>query len=172
MGIPNKEGDGITVLGSPLGSPTFVRREIEKSIGKVDVILQKLEDLEDPHVAYVLLRSCFSLPKVVHLLRTSDPLLSLDLWSTFDRAIQDALTRILGVGMSEIQWRQAQLPVSMTGMGLRGARDHAMSAYISSVLYAESFFPENQNLLSIERNFAELGRQLGTDITREGTVGM
>ena len=83
------------------------------------------------------MHSCFSLPKIVFLLRTTNPTQHQDLWAHFDDLIRDSLNNILGSAIDANQWSQAQLPVTMGGLGLRGAVDHSPGAYISSVHAAE-----------------------------------
>ena len=51
--------------------------------------------------------------------------------------IRDTLTHILGSAINGDQWAQAQLPVAMGGLGLRGAVYHSAGAYISSVHASE-----------------------------------
>ena len=75
----------------------------------------------------------FSLPKIVFLLRSTDQTQHQDLWATFDDLIRDTLNNILGSSINDQQWAQAQLPVAMGGLGLRGAMDHSAGAYVSSV---------------------------------------
>ena len=48
-----------------------------------------------------------------------------------------SISRILGAPVGERAWQQAQLPVAMGGMGLRGAEDHAPAAYAASVLASQ-----------------------------------
>ena len=55
----------------------------------------------------------------------------------FDRITREALIQILGTPLNQLQWDQAQLPVTMGGMGLRGAEDHALGAYSSSFLSSQ-----------------------------------
>ena len=74
----------------------------------------------------------------MYLLRTIDPTHHLSLWSKFDDLIRDTLTHILGSAVDEQGWAQAQLPVSMGGLGLRSADDHSAGVYISSVNASEN----------------------------------
>ena len=60
-----------------------------------------------------------------------------ELLGEFDRVTREGLTRILGAPVGERAWQQAQLPVAMGGMGLRGAEDHAPGAYAASVLASQ-----------------------------------
>jgi hypothetical protein len=136
-GIPRIQEPGIVLLGSPLGSHHYVHEKIHQKIGKIQELTQLLPNIKDPHSEFVLLRSCFSLPKIVFLLRSTDPTHHQDLWAVFDSLIRDSLNQILGSSINEQQWTQAQLPVAMGGLGLRGAVDHSAGAYISSVHASE-----------------------------------
>jgi hypothetical protein len=111
----------IILLGSPLGSHQYVHEKIHEKIQKIHELTQMLPYIKDPHSEFVLLRSCFSLPKIVFLLRSTDPTQHQDLWATFDDLIRDTLNNILGSSINDQQWAQAQLPVAMGGLGLRGA---------------------------------------------------
>ena len=67
-------------------------------------------------------------------LRTVDTTPFLPVLQDFDNITREALVRILGSSVDEQVWLQAKLPVSMGGLGLRAAEDHAPAAYISSLL--------------------------------------
>ena len=127
---------------------------IEKKIQTVHDITQLLPTLQDPHSEFVLLRSCFSLPKTIFLLRSTNPLPNQDLWASFDDLIRDTLTHILGSGLSDTQWGQTQLPVAMGGLGLRSAAEHSAGAYISSVLSAETL---KEGLLTHRNSSTDMG---------------
>ena len=86
---------------------------------------------------YVLIRSCLSIPKMMYTLRTTDPTNHQLCWQTWDDILREALTRILGRPLNDVQWQQAQLPVAMGGLGLSAARDHAPAAYTTSLLASQ-----------------------------------
>ena len=111
---------------------------MKEKIKKIQEIIELLPSIEDPQIEFVLLRSCLSLPKISFFLRTVNTLPFPQLLQQFDQLQREALTRILGTGLSELQWHQAQLPVSMGGLGLRGALHHASSSFASSVLSTAS----------------------------------
>ena len=67
-------------------------------------------------------------------LRTTNPLDHMDTWTYYDDITREALGRIVGSPLSDLQWAQAVLPVSMGGLGLRASYDHAPAAYSSSFL--------------------------------------
>jgi hypothetical protein len=51
----------------------------------------------------------------------------------FDGIIRDSLGIILGKPLTDRQWTQASLPVSLGGLGIRSAVAHATAAFLSSV---------------------------------------
>ena len=137
-GVPRVRDMGVTLLGSPVGNQAFTGAAIKKKVEKIREIVELLPNIEDPHIEFVLLRACLSLPKISFLLRTVNTLPFQDLLLEFDRLQQGALSRILGTSLSPLQWSQAQLPVSMGGLGLRGAADHASVSHTSSLLSTTS----------------------------------
>jgi len=60
--------------------------------------------------ALILLRSCLSAPKVLHILRCS-PSVSHPSLQLFDSLLQSALHRICNSDFSDSQWLQASLPI-------------------------------------------------------------
>ena len=130
-------GEGVVLLGAPLGSEAFVASKVEAKVEKVKEVTELLPLIEDPHTEFVLLRSCLSLPKISFLLRAVDTTGHLELLQDFDKVTREALTRILGTPIGERTWQQAKLPVAMGGMGLRGAQDHAPAAHAASVLSSQ-----------------------------------
>ena len=128
---------GFRILASPLGSHQYEHEKINQKIAKIQELTQLLPNLQDPHSEFVLLRSCFSLPKTVFLMRSTDPTHHQDLWAVFDSLIRDTLNQILGSSVNDQQWAQAQVPVAMGGLGL-GAVDHTAGAFISSVHASQS----------------------------------
>ena len=122
------------MLGAPVEWRGFVCQTLEAKLEKVRLITELLPLLKDPHLEFVLLRSCLSLPKVMFLLRaldTTDHQYSL---KSFDSITRGALSRILGSPVTDDQWTQAKLPVAMGGLGLRAAEDHGSVAYATSLL--------------------------------------
>ena len=144
-GIPMApQGEGITVLGAPVGSEEFIARSLAAKVNKVEQITDLLPLLQDPHIEFALLRSCLALPKVMFLLRAVDTTKFPNVLEQFDAVTRGALSRILGSPVSNIQWEQAKLPVAMGGTGLRSASDHAPIAHATSLLSAQ---PLIKNLL-------------------------
>ena len=142
-GVPKvRSSDGITVLGAPVGWRDFVREKVVEKIEKVRQVTELLPHLREPHLEFVLLRSCLSLPKVMFLLRALDTSEHQDLLDTFDSITRGALCRILGSPVTDDQWAQAKLPVAVGGLGLRAAGDHASVAHATSLLSSHSYDPQ------------------------------
>ena len=136
-GVVVVEAEGVVLLGAPLGSQDFVEGEVARKVHKVKEVSRQLALLQDPHIEFVLQRACSGAPKFSYLLRTVDTTAMAHLLLEFDRCTRDSLARILGAAVGDRTWEQAKLPVSMGGMGFRGAEDHAPVAYAASVLAAQ-----------------------------------
>ena len=80
---------GLTLLGGSVGEVQFIHQEVSNRLGKVRDVLERLEILKDPQIAYQFLRYCTSAPKASHIMRTTDPALVSDLYHQFDQAQSD-----------------------------------------------------------------------------------
>ena len=155
-----------------------MNKNIAERIEVVKTLTQLLPNLKDPHAEFVLLRACFSLPKVMYLLRTIDPSIQgcLHNWTSLDNLIHDSLTNILGSPVDQVQWKQAQLPMSMASLGLRGAHDHTASAYVTSVLSTETLqsklLPHSNYRTDLTRAIFLLSTKTNEDESRESLVDM
>ena len=174
-----KEEEGIVLLGSPIGSREFEREAIERRIGKVREISDRLPLMQDAQSEFVLLRSCLSIPKIMFTLRTTNPTDHQNLWQNFDNITRETLSRILGVPVNDCQWKQAQLPVSKGGLGLRAALDHAPAAYITSLLSSQDMKESILDLTSEECPPAIstalmdcLAAKMGEDVTINSLQGV
>ena len=94
------------------------------------VVLERLKSLAS-HDALILLRSCFSAPRVLYLLRCS-PSFDNSLLSEFDGLLRSGLEDILNCQLSDSQWLQASLPVRDGGLGVRKVAVLAPSAFLAS----------------------------------------
>ena len=133
-GIKQVEEQGVKFLGAPIGSDEFIVQFVKKKVAKIKNITAQLPSLHQPHLEFVLLRSCLALPKIVFILRTTDPSKFWHLLRDFDFTTREAISRILGGAISDSSWQQATLPISMGGLGLRAAEDHAAAAFSISSL--------------------------------------
>ena len=70
-------------------------------------------------------------------LRAVETVAHQEILAEYDRVTREAIGRIVGVPLTNEQWLQANLPVSMGGLGLRTAKDHAPAAFSSSYLSSQ-----------------------------------
>ena len=90
-------------------------------------------DPHDPQVALMLLRTCSGFCKLAHLARATPPSLSLKALELFDIDVRNCLSQSTSVDMTNLSWKQAQLSLSNSGLGLRSLMLHAPAAFIVSV---------------------------------------
>jgi len=81
--------------------------------------------------ALILLRSSFSAPKVLHLLRCT-PSASHPALQIFDDTLKAAIEHITNTSLSDTQWLQASLPIKDGGLGVRCVSSLANPAFIAS----------------------------------------
>ena len=137
-GIPKGEPSGIQLLGSPIGSNTFMEASVNERVTKIESsIVTKLSSLGDPQIQLALLRSCLSLPTLMYTLRTCVPSSLQQAYARFDDIQREAADDIIGFPLTDSAWAQATLPVSMGGLGLKSAVAHAPAAYLSSLVQSK-----------------------------------
>ena len=95
-GVTRVQKQGIKLLGAPVGEREYEAEILEERVVSVKHLLDSLHHLNDPHIEYNLLRSCFSLNKFSYSLRTVDTSGHQDIMKGFDTAVQGALEAILG----------------------------------------------------------------------------
>ena len=173
LGVLPVVESGFVHLGASVGSTDFIQVKVKQRIDKVQKLLQSLPGLKNPHAEFVLLRSCFSLPKVGYLMRVCSPSLPcLSNWKTFDSLVRDSLNRILGTSLSESAWLQAQLSVAQGGLGLRSAAYHASAAHISSFLSCRSLVQDVATGLDLSLGMEEDLEHLNSVLDMEEEVTM
>ena len=79
----------------------------------------------------ILLRSSFSAPKVLHLLRCC-PSADHPSLSKFDGLLRHSVQQVTNSNLSEIQWIQANLPVRDGGLGIRSVTSLALPLFVAS----------------------------------------
>ena len=117
-----------------LGAPLFVGSALDQTwASRCDMLQNVLVRLKSlaAHDALILLRSCFSAPKVLHLLRCSPSFDNSHLLE-FDDLIRSGLANILNCDLSDSQWSQASLPVKDGGLEVRRVAVVTPSAYLAS----------------------------------------
>ena len=125
--------EGFTLLGCPIGPPSFCETTMMKRLKKLQEALDMLPDMKDSQMEATLLRSCLALPKVAFILRTTPPSHIAEAIRAFDNSMRDALADLAGGPLPEWAWLKASLPSSRGGLGIRRASLHAHGSYISSL---------------------------------------
>ena len=118
------------LLGAPLFTGSALDQIWASRCDMLKTVLGRLKALA-AHDALILLRSCYSAPKVLHLLRCS-PSFGHHLLSDFDGLLKSGLMDILNCDLSDSQWLQASLPVRDGGLGVRRVAVLAPSAFLAS----------------------------------------
>ena len=125
---------GFDLLGTPIGTDVFVDGYVDRKVlTRCTAAFAAVETLEDPHVAYCLLRSTCGFSKLVHILRTVPPTQARKGARAFDEALRRAARASLRIPLSGAVWDQACLSVARGGLGLRLTSPHRSAAYIASV---------------------------------------
>ena len=129
---------------SLLGAPLFHGAELHTSwSSRCDDLARAGERLGEIGCqdALILLRSSFSAPKVLHLLRCA-PSVSHSALQTFDSLLRDSVQRITNSNLSDIQWLQASLPVKDGGLGVRCVSSLAIPAFLASAASTRSLLAD------------------------------
>ncbi|MCI0562581.1 MAG: hypothetical protein MN733_29210, partial [Nitrososphaera sp.] len=118
------------LLGSPLLQSTAMTTKLDKIVRNLRTAGERLKYLQS-HDALVILRHSLSVPKMLHILRSSccvdQPALV-----EFDVQLRSLLSELLNVSLNDMQWNQASLPVKDGGLRIRSATLLAPSAYLAS----------------------------------------
>ena len=122
--------EDLDLLGSPLQDDA-VPRMLEEKRETLERLCSRLEQI-DAHPALILLKNCFSLPKLMYVLRTSTAFKFPEHLKSIDESIRSSLTCITNADISNEAWHQAQLPVRHGGLGIRTSEHLSASAFLAS----------------------------------------
>ena len=132
--------EDVILLCSPLTS-TAIRPQFQHKLYIFKALTEKLS-LLDRHPAYFLLKNCFSMPKLMYLLRSSPTFQHPDLLADFDDCVKSCATDICNASFDDIDWIQATLHIILGGIGLRRVSELAFPAYLSSISASRSLIYE------------------------------
>ena len=125
------QSDDVIMLGAPVGSESSVDMVLNDKLAAFWLLASRLTSLQAQDALF-LLKNCFSTPKLLYMLRCGACYKSAVL-SEYDGVIRDTLKIVLNVDLPDDIWKQATLPVSKAGLGVRFASDLALPAFLSSV---------------------------------------
>ena len=119
------------MLGSPI---TFdaLPSSFKSKLGCIQTLISHLETLFT-HDAVYLLCHCFSIPKLLYLLRTSPYWRVSGFLEKFDELIRTSLQTVTNINISSSAWVQSILRVVKGDLGICSAIDLSLPSYLSSL---------------------------------------
>ena len=120
--------DSWDMLGCPRGNQANVDAGLEKVFARTAKKLDAITSLS-AHVAYTMVRTCASYGSAVFFARSGGPS---PIFAKFDSKVRETFGWIVS-HVADTPWRQAELPTSMGGLGLRPSAPFVSSAFISSI---------------------------------------
>jgi hypothetical protein len=97
-----------------------------------------LTEMDDPQVELLLLCACLGSAKMTYLTRVTPPDTVAHFATAFDISMRSCLRRICQDDISDAQWMQAGLPLSMGGLGLTHKARVSSAAFIGSAEYSSA----------------------------------
>ena len=98
------DGDGIELLGSGIGTPSFVSSIAESRVTQAATLHDVIPSLDDPQSELALLKSCAGVCKVTHVLRTSPPVDISSATARFDASLRRCLERVAEASIDDTSW--------------------------------------------------------------------
>ena len=126
--------EGITVLGTPIGSPQYIQRKMDERISKERELWMAIPTVPDLQCAWQLLVQSAN-PRANHTMRTMPPSHSAVYCRAHDVGIWHTARELLGDIPSDREAEAQQLstlPMRMGGLGLRSAERLAPAAFWAS----------------------------------------
>ena len=126
------EQQGITLLGTPLGTPEFQATHLQATADQHSTLLQRIPAIQDLQAEWLLLLYCAS-PRCNYLLRMLRPEITQPFAQAHDTAITLALAQLLDMrDLAPTALGIAHLPLHLGGLGLTSASLLSHSAYWAS----------------------------------------
>ncbi len=125
-----------TLLGAAIGSEAFCTEHMQARANKAIRLREKLSELENPQLAYLLVRHCASFCRVAYSTRVVPPQAHQRALDEYDGTVRRTFSSATGVLLDDGGWARAQLSARLGGLGLRSAARHAEAAYLSSLASA------------------------------------
>ena len=94
----------IGLQGATPSSPLFETTILSRWLWGIKNLLEAPSSLDDPHIEFVLLRTCFTFPKFVFSVWTMNRNVHNEVSQDFDREVHMALSAILVAPIPDPQW--------------------------------------------------------------------
>ena len=105
---------------------------IIKKVRKIENILTKIKDIQDPQIEYALIRACAGYPKFAHILRSLSPNQIPEAIKLFDQTIYAALETLLGKEIDMATRNRIGMPISKGGGGIPRAERLGWAAFTAA----------------------------------------
>ena len=159
-----------SLIGAPLLLGSALDAALQKSCSELSVAENRLTSIA-AHDALLLLKSCLSTPKILHLLR-STPCAGHQFLQAIDDLLRRCVCKITNSDLSGSHWFQASLPIKSGRLGIRLACHLAYLAAMQqpscrSKFYQYGFFALMASTLMESRRFhghqASIGMRCDSD---------
>jgi ribosomal protein S9 len=131
-GCVEAENGNLEVLKSPVGEESWCQDFCTKQAAKQAKALQQLGSMDDPQVAYYLLRWSCNASRMTYMARTTPASACSNGLRMFDQETEAAFRNVCGLPLTQQQWVQATFRVKEGGLGLRSSASLADAAYLGS----------------------------------------
>ena len=84
----------------------------------------------DRHEAFIIIKKCLFIPKLLFALRSS-PLYNSNKLAEMDKCLYDSLSNILNIRLDENEMKQISLPVKFGEFGIWSLKDLALTSFLS-----------------------------------------
>lgn len=126
-------GESTTVLGIPIGSLEACRKPCQAHLNVLQSLWNERISLQDPNVAFHILRLCAGYCELMYLSRTTPPHITNPIADQFDKGMRGTFEKMPGK-LTNLSWHQAPLPFLNEGLGLSPLTDINLLAYTASIL--------------------------------------
>ena len=109
-----------------------------KELEKISDVIDKL----DAHYGFYLLKNCFSMPKLLYILRTSPCFLQNDFLEGYDKLLRNSLCKVINVKNDDNQFFTSSSPAAKCGLSVSSARLLALPAFLASAVGAKDALSE------------------------------
>ncbi|XP_029654080.1 uncharacterized protein LOC115227355 [Octopus sinensis] len=135
----------LEILGCPLTDGG-----IKDALETKEMLLEKTFvrlNLLDSHTAFFLLKNALGIQKLNHVLRGSPCFLENDQLHSINVLFRKTTERIIKIKFDDQGWKQASLPVSFGGLGIRNPTDVSRPAFLSSLYSSQTLVQKILHLL-------------------------
>ena len=119
-------------LGAPIGSQEFSNNYTQAKVDNLRPLFAAIANLENPQVAYFLLKNCSSFGKMVYSARVTPFDWHDRALKSFDNEVRFCFEQLTGIHSNDLQWSKACLSTKHGGLGFRQASKHSKAAFLAS----------------------------------------